>query len=76
MESGSAIRSVLTDTIMRFIHTADWQLGLKLRFVDPEKAAQLLAKVIESNNDLQVDPNSKTAHYLVRGKGAHHVVPR
>ena len=41
MESGSAIRSILTDTIMRFIHTADWQLGLKLRFVDPEKAAQL-----------------------------------
>jgi len=26
---------------MRFIHTADWQLGLKLRFVDPDKAAQL-----------------------------------
>ncbi len=26
---------------MRIIHTADWQLGLKLRFVAPEKAAQL-----------------------------------
>ncbi len=26
---------------MRFIHTADWQLGLKLRYVEPEKAAQL-----------------------------------
>lgn len=26
---------------MRFIHTADWQLGLKLRFLDPERAAQL-----------------------------------
>ncbi len=26
---------------MRFIHTADWQLGLKLRYLDPERAAQL-----------------------------------
>ena len=26
---------------MRFIHTADWQLGLKLRYLNPEKAAQL-----------------------------------
>ena len=26
---------------MRFIHTADWQLGLKLRYVSPERAAQL-----------------------------------
>ena len=26
---------------MRFIHTADWQLGLKLRYLSPEKAAQL-----------------------------------
>lgn len=26
---------------MRFIHTADWQLGLKLRFLNPERAAQL-----------------------------------
>jgi len=26
---------------VRFIHTADWQLGLKLRFLDPERAAQL-----------------------------------
>ena len=26
---------------MRFIHTADWQLGLKLRYLDAEKAAQL-----------------------------------
>jgi DNA repair exonuclease SbcCD nuclease subunit len=26
---------------MRFIHTADWQLGLKLRYVSQEKAAQL-----------------------------------
>ena len=26
---------------MRFIHTADWQLGLKLRFLSPERAAQL-----------------------------------
>lgn len=26
---------------LRIIHTADWQLGLKLRFVAPEKAAQL-----------------------------------
>lgn len=25
----------------RFIHTADWQLGLKLRYLNPEKAAQL-----------------------------------
>jgi DNA repair exonuclease SbcCD nuclease subunit len=27
--------------VIRFIHTADWQLGLKLRYLDPEKAAQL-----------------------------------
>ena len=26
---------------MRFIHTADWQLGLKLRYLLPERAAQL-----------------------------------
>jgi DNA repair exonuclease SbcCD nuclease subunit len=26
---------------VRFIHTADWQLGLKLRYLEPEKAAQL-----------------------------------
>ena len=26
---------------MRFIHTADWQLGLKLRYVQAEKAAHL-----------------------------------
>lgn len=26
---------------MRIIHTADWQLGLKLRYLSPEKAAQL-----------------------------------
>jgi DNA repair exonuclease SbcCD nuclease subunit len=26
---------------VRFIHTADWQLGLKLRYLDPEKAAQM-----------------------------------
>jgi DNA repair exonuclease SbcCD nuclease subunit len=26
---------------MKFIHTADWQLGLKLRYVDSERAAQL-----------------------------------
>lgn len=26
---------------MRFIHTADWQLGLKLRYVNPDRAAQL-----------------------------------
>ena len=26
---------------MRFIHTADWQLGLKLRYLSPERAAQL-----------------------------------
>lgn len=26
---------------MRFIHTADWQLGLKLRYIDPERAAHL-----------------------------------
>lgn len=26
---------------MRFIHTADWQLGLKLRYLPPERAAQL-----------------------------------
>lgn len=26
---------------MRILHTADWQLGLKLRWVSPEKAAQL-----------------------------------
>jgi DNA repair exonuclease SbcCD nuclease subunit len=26
---------------MRFIHTADWQLGLKLRYLAPERAAQL-----------------------------------
>jgi DNA repair exonuclease SbcCD nuclease subunit len=27
--------------MVRFIHTADWQLGLKLRYLDAEKAAQL-----------------------------------
>jgi DNA repair exonuclease SbcCD nuclease subunit len=27
--------------VVRFIHTADWQLGLKLRYVPPERAAQL-----------------------------------
>jgi DNA repair exonuclease SbcCD nuclease subunit len=26
---------------VRFIHTADWQLGLKLRYLEAEKAAQL-----------------------------------
>ena len=26
---------------VRFIHTADWQLGLKLRYLSPERAAQL-----------------------------------
>lgn len=26
---------------MRFLHTADWQLGLKLRYLSPERAAQL-----------------------------------
>jgi DNA repair exonuclease SbcCD nuclease subunit len=27
--------------VVRFIHTADWQLGLKLRYLQPERAAQL-----------------------------------
>jgi DNA repair exonuclease SbcCD nuclease subunit len=27
--------------LVRFIHTADWQLGLKLRYLQPERAAQL-----------------------------------
>jgi DNA repair exonuclease SbcCD nuclease subunit len=27
--------------VVRFIHTADWQLGLKLRYLRPERAAQL-----------------------------------
>src|ERR1700759_3354885 len=27
--------------MIRFIHTADWQLGLKLRYLQPERAAQL-----------------------------------
>lgn len=27
--------------MVRFIHTADWQLGLKLRYLRPERAAQL-----------------------------------
>lgn len=27
--------------MVRFIHTADWQLGLKLRYLQPERAAQL-----------------------------------
>lgn len=26
---------------MRFLHTADWQLGLKLRYLSPERAAQM-----------------------------------
>lgn len=29
------------DGVVRFIHTADWQLGLKLRYLQPERAAQL-----------------------------------
>src|SRR6187399_717678 len=28
-------------SVVRFIHTADWQLGLKLRYLQPERAAQL-----------------------------------
>lgn len=26
---------------MKFLHTADWQLGLKLRYLNPERAAQM-----------------------------------
>jgi DNA repair exonuclease SbcCD nuclease subunit len=29
------------ELLVRFIHTADWQLGLKLRYLQPERAAQL-----------------------------------
>jgi DNA repair exonuclease SbcCD nuclease subunit len=29
------------EVLVRFIHTADWQLGLKLRYLQPERAAQL-----------------------------------
>jgi len=29
------------NSLVRFIHTADWQLGLKLRYLQPERAAQL-----------------------------------
>jgi DNA repair exonuclease SbcCD nuclease subunit len=38
-EASSASGSV--GGALRFIHTADWQLGLKLRYIDPERAAQL-----------------------------------
>src|SRR6202022_4782089 len=31
----------LRELVVRFIHTADWQLGLKLRYLPPERAAQL-----------------------------------
>jgi DNA repair exonuclease SbcCD nuclease subunit len=31
----------LRELVVRFIHTADWQLGLKLRYLQPERAAQL-----------------------------------
>src|ERR1700760_4148663 len=31
----------LAIVMVRFIHTADWQLGLKLRYLQPERAAQL-----------------------------------
>ena len=33
---------------MRILHTADWQLGIKLAFVAPERAAQLRAKRFET----------------------------
>ncbi len=29
------------ERLVRFIHTADWQLGLKLRYLQPERAAQM-----------------------------------
>lgn len=47
---------------MKFIHTADWQLGLKLRYLDPERAAQMrllrfqtVEKIAELAKDRQVD---------------------
>jgi DNA repair exonuclease SbcCD nuclease subunit len=36
-----AIVSCGGELVVRFIHTADWQLGLKLRYLRPERAAQL-----------------------------------
>jgi len=33
--------SASEEQVVRFIHTADWQLGLKLRYLQPERAAQL-----------------------------------
>lgn len=47
---------------MKFIHTADWQLGLKLRYLDPERAAQMrllrfqtVEKIAELAKQRQVD---------------------
>lgn len=36
-----AIGQAVGNFVVRFIHTADWQLGLKLRYLQPERAAQL-----------------------------------
>ncbi len=47
---------------MKFIHTADWQLGLKLRYLDPERAAQMrllrfqtIEKIADLAKERQVD---------------------
>lgn len=34
--------------MVRILHTADWQLGLKLRYVEPEQAARLRAQRFET----------------------------
>lgn len=47
---------------MKFIHTADWQLGLKLRYLSPERAAQMrllrfqsIARIAEEAKKHNVD---------------------
>lgn len=47
---------------MRFLHTADWQLGLKLRYLNPERAAQMrllrfqmVERIAEKARDHQCD---------------------
>ena len=50
---------------MRFIHTADWQLGLKLRYIDPERAAQLRLLRFQTVRALAAVAKSKRADFVL-----------
>ncbi len=51
--------------VVRFIHTADWQLGLKLRYLQPERAAQMRLIRFQTVRSIAAVAKSRQADFVL-----------